>query len=329
MARRLGRLLLLPFAWCAANGCETIAGYDDVEPWPPDAGSQNDTAPPDTSSESDATGDPDTGELDSPVDSPNEPPIDAPKDVDSGPCPVLGGGDACARVSKFTAATQVLDGAGDEFCDVPAMEFEVNGCPTMLPAEPPTLPERVFLRIAWSTDAFHFHVHVVDPSVVVNPNAGDLYDGDSVEIYVAGASGDKLTGSYDGTNDGGAIQIVLAPPGAGFPTRGQAFFNPGNGAHTNAPISPSIFAGRLVADGYEIELRFPWVAFAEPAVPGNKIGFDFAINAQVNSDAGGRELQCIISDVFVDGEAACGYPSGTPAQPWCDDRAWCQPVLQP
>ncbi|HMJ13474.1 MAG TPA: sugar-binding protein, partial [Polyangiaceae bacterium] len=174
----------------------------------------------------------------------------------------------------------------------------------------------------------HLHVRVVDPAVLVNPDPDRLWDGDAIEIYLAGASGENLTGSYNGTNDGGAIQIVLAPPGAGFPTRGRAFFNPSASQHTNAPINASIYAGRRTDEGYELELRYPWSAVADPAVRGARIAFDLAVGARKDSDAGGRQIQCIISDVFVDGQSACGFPAGTAAQPYCDDRTWCQPTLE-
>lgn len=311
------RLLL---AALAVFGCEAIAGYNDVEPWPRDAGTAGrggaDAAVADSArdvandrSSSDADADSGIG------------------DADSGPCVMLTGNDACSRVPRFSAPRQIVDGSGDEFCDIEAMVFDVDSCPTLLPSEPPDMPERVYLRIGWSADAFHLHVRVVDPAVLVNPNPDRLWDGDAVEIYVAGASGEKLTGSYNGSNDGGAIQIVLAPPGAGFGTRGRAFFNPGGGVHQNAPISSSIYAGRLTDDGYELELRYPWVAFADPAVPGARIAFDLAVDARSDSDASGRQVQCIISNVFVEGESACGFDDGRPAEPWCDDRTWCQPAL--
>jgi hypothetical protein len=303
--------------WKRRGGCEEIAGYNDVEPWPPEAGAPR--ADSGTDQGVDATAE------DVAVDDNDAPPGDA----DSGPCPVLTGNDACETVPRFTASTHVVDGIGAEFCDIPAMVFEVNSCPMLYPSEPPVLPEKVYLRIAWSTDAFHLHIRVVDPSVIVNPDPGNLWNGDAVEIFIAGASGENLNGSYNGSNDGGAIQIVLAPPGAGVSTRGQAFFNPGGSVHTSAPINSSIYAGRLVDDGYELELRYPWAAFAEPATPGSRIAFDIAIGAQQDSDAGGRQLQCVISDVFIDGASACGYPAGVPAQPWCDDRTWCQPELLP
>jgi hypothetical protein len=311
------RVLLL--GALAFVGCEAIAGYDDVEPWPREAGAAG-------------QGGADAAISDSARDVSNDsnPPRDAEagiEDAEAGPCSMLTGNDACSRVPRFTAARQVVDGSGEEFCDIQAMVFDVDSCPTLIPSEPPDMPERVYLRIGWSMDAFHLHVRVVDPAVLVNPNPDRLWDGDAIEIYVAGASGEKLTGSYNGSNDGGAIQIVLAPPGAGFGTRGRAFFNPGGGVHQNTPISSSIYAGRLTADGYELELRYPWVAFADPAVPGARIAFDLAVDARSDSDASGRQIQCIISNVLVDGELACGFDDGRPAEPWCDDRAWCQPTL--
>lgn len=367
----------------SVTGCEAIAGYNRVQPWPPEAATQPEDggrAAPDgggaggsgsrggaggtgarasggrasgrdsgaggaSGAGVDAGGDGeapagtggrrvDAGDAgvfvpDSSAD--GAPAREAGEDAPSGPCPVLVGNDACATVPRFTASTQVVDGIGDEFCDVPAMVFDVSECPTLLRvtvADPAEMPERATLRIAWSSDAFHLHIHVADPQVIVNPDPARLWDGDAVELFIAGPSAGGLTGSYNGSNDGGAIQIVLAPPGAGFPTRGQAFFNPGGNVHTNAPISSSIYAGRLVDDGYELELRLPWVAFADPAIPGALMGFDVAISTQKDADVG-RQLQCIISDVEVDGTEACDFPRNRPAEPYCDDRTWCRPELQP
>jgi hypothetical protein len=359
MQRRLSSLGRLSFTallgLASAVGCEAIAGYNDVEPRPPgfvggasgatgasgasarggtgpggsgggqvgaagSGGQPNLDARPD-SVEPDSSG----GETSADVS------VDTgPEDVDSGPCPILVGGNACTGVHRFTASRQVIDSYGDEFCDIPAMVFDVNDCPTMIPGgELPDLPEKVYLRVAWSQRDFHLHVRVVDPNVVVNPADTSLWNGDAIEVYIAGTSGTGLTGSYDGTDDGGAIQIVLAPPGGGHETRGQAFFNPGDGRHTSTRIDKSSYAGRLTDDGYELELIYTWALIAEPRVPGAKIAFDLAVGAQQIADAGGRQLQCIISNVFVDGALACGYMKNVPAQPWCDDRTWCQPELLP
>jgi hypothetical protein len=365
MQRRLsslGRLTLTALLGLGtALGCEAIAGYNDVEPRPPgfaggkagakgasgatgatgasgasgtgtgagggqvgaagSGGRPNSDARPDTPEPDSSSGG--TTSADASIDT-------GPEDADSGPCPILVGGNACTGIHRFTASRQVIDGYGDEFCDIPAMVFDVNDCPTMIPSgELPNLPEKVYLRAAWSQRDFHLHVKVEDPNVVVNPADASLWNGDAVEIYIAGTSGTGLTGSYDGTDDGGAIQIVLAPPGAGQAARGQAFFNPGDGRHTSTRIDQSSYAGRLTSDGYELELIYTWALIAEPRVPGAKIAFDLAVGAQQIADAGGRQLQCIISNVFVDGALACGYRAGVPAQPWCDNRTWCQPELLP
>jgi hypothetical protein len=354
MERRLNSLrrssLTALLGACAAIGCEMIAGYNDVEPRPPlaasgAAGSGTSGTLGSGGGQLGAAGDGGSGgqpNLDARTDTPvpdsssggtsSDVSIDnGPKDADAGPCTIIVGNDACDTVPRFpTGVTQVIDGFGDEFCTIPAMEFDVNDCPTMIPGgELPNLPEKVYLRVAWSQFHFHLHVKVEDPNVLVNPADTSLWNGDAVEIYIAGTSGAGLTGSYDGTDDGGAIQIVLAPPGGGHAARGQAFFNPGDGRHTSTRIDASTYAGRLTSDGYELELIYTWLPIANPRVPGAKIAFNIAVGAQQVLDAGGRQLQCIISNVFVDGEEACGYTPGTPAQPWCDNRTWCQPELLP
>jgi hypothetical protein len=245
---------------------------------------------------------------------------------DASECLLPTGQDLCQTLPKFAAASQVVDGVGDEFCGIPAMTFDAVSCPTVDPDPPPALPASVSLRVAWSAQAVHLHVRVQDPAIIVQPDRARLWNGDSVEIYIAGASGAQLTGAFDGTNDGGAIQLVLTPPSGAFPARGEAFFSR-FGAHSE--IDPSLYAGRLIPGGYELELRFPWPSSANPATPGARVAFDFALGVQDAASAGGRQLQCIISDVFVDGAQACGLAAGTAAAPYCDDRTWCQPELLP
>src|SRR5262249_46600347 len=135
---------------------------------------------------------------------------DVAAETEAGPCPALVGTDACQSVPHFTAKEQIVDGAGDEFCDIPAMVFDMAHCGTTDVAVPPALPEIASLRIAWSDDAFHLHLHVTDPSVIVNPESSLLWDADALEIFIAGTG--TLHGPYNGSNDGGAIQIVLSPP---------------------------------------------------------------------------------------------------------------------
>lgn len=347
--------------WAASVfGCEALLGYNDLAAWPAEAGVED---PEDLDASTDGSVDAPDGDLEEPEldagsdgrpEAGAQPELDAAQpvsrdaaadaapDVDagSGPdaapeagaqpdaseCLLPTGQDLCQTLPKFTAASQVVDGVGDEFCGIPAMTFDAVGCPTLDPDPPPALPASASLRVAWSAQAVHLHVRVQDPAVIVQPDRARLWNGDSVEIYIAGASGAQLTGAFDGTNDGGAIQLVLTPPSGAFPARGEAFFSR-FGAHS--AIDPSLYAGRLVPGGYELELRFPWPASANPATPGARVGFDFALGVQDAASAGGRQLQCIISDVFVDGAQACGLSAGTPAAPYCDDRTWCQPQLLP
>src|SRR5687768_1598636 len=142
----------------AAIGCEAIAGYNDVEPRPPSTtggkagtaasgaggggGQLSDGGSAGTGAGTGASGGrtnsdarPDTTEPDSSggTTSADVSVEDAPQDVDAGPCRILVGGNACATVPKFTASRQVIDGDGSEFCDIPAMVFDVNDCPTMIP----------------------------------------------------------------------------------------------------------------------------------------------------------------------------------------------------
>jgi hypothetical protein len=348
----------------ALGGCELIAGYNGLKPWQSEAGAEEDASALDGGADDDdaAQDDVDAAPADvdaAPVDvdagtaahdagrdaasgvsgdagadaasDASEPSAEAGADAapepDAAVCSTREDQDVCTALPRFTA-NQVVDGAGDEFCDIPAKVFAVVACPTLDPSTPPALPGRVVLRVAWSTQALHLHMHVSDPTVIVQADPARLWNGDAVEIYIAGASGADLHGVYTGTDDGGAVQLVLAPPSAPFATRGEAFLSR-FGAHS--PIDPALYAGRLVADGYELELRYPWAASAAPALAAGRVAFDLAINVQDRSDAGGRELQCMISsgDVFVDGSEACGLAAGEPAQPYCDDRTWCQPQLSP
>jgi hypothetical protein len=343
--------------WAASMfGCEALLGYNDLEPRraggddrdaamdgggaEPDAGMEEPERDAHSGGESEAGGD--EPELDAGQPVSNDAAADAAPDVDAGSgqdaapeagaqpdaseCLLPTGQDLCQTLPKFTAASQVVDGVGDEFCGIPAMTFDAVSCPTLDPDPPPALPASASLRVAWSAQAVHMHVRVQDPTIIVQPDRARLWNGDSVELYIAGASGAQLTGAFDGTNDGGAIQLVLTPPSGAFAARGEAFFSR-FGAHSE--INSSLFAGRLVPGGYELELRFPWPASANPATPGARVAFDFALGVQDSAGAGGRQLQCLISDVFIDGSEACGLPAGTAAAPYCDDRTWCQPLLLP
>jgi hypothetical protein len=347
---RLPRAALLGLL--SALGCEAIAGYNDVEPRPSASGGASgsggsrsggaggssatggsgDTGGAGGSSGASGSGGAggntirDASSEDQRVTDAKQNDVTTDRalvDAEAGACTMLTGADPCISVQRFTAAAQVIDGVGDEFCNIRAVVLDVDNCPTNYPKTPPALPERAYLRVAWSMAAIHLHVHVDDP--LVQPNLSDdrIWDGDAVELFVTSASGSGLHGSYDGTSDNGAIQIIMAPPTPSFPANARAFFNDGT-----SNIAVSNVAGRLVPGGYEIEIRFPWVV--PPAGPSSRIALNLSIDARdVTDGSGGRQLECILSDVFVDGQSACGFSAGTAAKPYCDDRSWCQPTLAP
>jgi hypothetical protein len=245
--------------------------------------------------------------------------------VDDGP---TGGSDAplgpygCATMARFTAAQQVVDGVGDEFDGITPVVFRASDAPWTDTVPPPQLPEQVTFRAAWSPDGFHIHVHVDDPIVIVNPDTSKIWDGDSVEVMVANST--TFTGRFDGSNDGGALHIGVAPPAGYYTARGIIYVDPVSGTNYRYPLDNSLYAGRTVPGGYEVEVYLPWAPDTAPLVPGGSIGFQFAINAQdvpTPPDAqNGRQLTANLPMRAVD-PAGCGLV-------WCDDRTWCRPTLE-
>jgi len=246
---------------------------------------------------------------------------------DSGVCRVSIGAAPCQVISRMPDPDlQIIDGAGDDFCGVGALVFEARNAAATSPSPAPDLPEQVTLRVAWSPGYFHSHVHVSDANVI--PSTGDvLWDGDAIEYFVAPPSTSGYDGSYSTGADRGPRQIVLSPPGPDKPARGAVYLDYViTGQVTTLPAE--YFAGRLVSDGYELELRLPWGSVTDPPASGKRIAFDFAIDVQDSPDAGQRQLQGTINQTFVDGSELCGLASGQAAWPACDTRTWCQPALE-
>jgi hypothetical protein len=228
---------------------------------------------------------------------------DAPAD-----CTAPGTGDPCHSIPRFTG-TQVVDGVGNEFCSIPAFVMTTKNAGYVNPASTMSTTSRAIVRIGWSPDALHAHVHVDDPKVLGAPL---IYDGDNVQFFIAG---DKPSvGNYSGTDDGSANQLLLAPPDTTM----------GAGRSSTHYGSPKFdFAARTVPGGYEIELRWPWNGVATPAAVGKIIGLDLVVG-----------VKDVAADVTVDFEyglyrrdKATTSCMGT-AELWCDDLLWCTPTLQ-
>lgn len=242
-------------------------------------------------------------------------------------CPGPSTGDACTLVPRLPRA-QKVDGFGDEFCDVPATSFDAKSAQYVEPSKPPAgVSSTARVHVAYSDAGLHVFVHVADPKVVVAPYTSVplLTNGDSIEICAAGFG--DVTGSFSHGVDVGAAHIVIAPPYGGFPPRALRYDSFEDG--TPAALPSTDFAGRLVDDGYEIELHLRWAdltgTHGTPVAP-QKIAFDVSIN--LSDDGKARVLQETLGFRPQTKPSDDCVHNGTTAEPYCDDRVWCTPSLQ-
>ena len=259
----------------------------------------------------------DSATTDTPTDTLVADGTDAPADAPS--CPILAGGDVCATIHRFTAPKQILDGAGDEFCDVPATRFVVatGAHPSVTPA-PAAVDTVVLLRVAWSADALHLHAHVDQAKIYVAPPVEDIWRGDAIEVFVAGSA--MLTGPFGPSADG-AEQILASPDQSpGSPARAWVYVS---GSYSSA-VGPSNFGTRMVPGGYEIELQIPWVDLRATPVSGGGVAFNLGVDVRQSADVtSGPLLQS-----FLVYNAAPASTTCTGGHPSCDDRTWCLTHLE-
>jgi hypothetical protein len=225
-------------------------------------------------------------------------------------------------MARFTATSQIVDGVGDEFCNVPPVTFTTANAPyreghTAGSAAPLTPPSgSVTFRAAWSLDAFHLHAHVVDPTILESNDNSMLWNGDEIEIFVAGSTDFSVT--YPTGTNANAIQIGIVPPSGLVGARGVVYLG-----QNRQTLDSQYFAARLVAGGWEAEVKLPWQGTAKPTGAGDKMGFYFGLSAQ-NTAGVGREEYASLPVPAVTG----GTCPTAPALPWCDDRTWCKPTLK-
>ena len=230
------------------------------------------------------------------------------------------------EVARLTSE-HIVDGEGDEFCDVPA--FELNFSNAARGAA--DLPQTALARVAWSPEALHLFAEVSDPEVATNSNIDWLWDGDTVELYVATREASELSGFFTGRIDG--VQLVFAPPSAEHPARAARLFwlpnNDGSWRQVREEVTQD-FSAQLTADGYSIEAKLPWSKFG-PRTPDMTAGMAIAFNLALSTASaqslldGGREGAALL---YV-GDAASGVATCDGEQmPWCNSTTWCSPVLQ-
>lgn len=232
----------------------------------------------------------------------------------------LGLGNYCECMPRFLGS-QSVDGAGDEFSVFAPMTFALVSAPYVNAGRAGAQPETVTLRAAWSDVGLHVHVHVEDPSIVPDSSA-TLWNGDNVQLFAA-PTGD-LTGTYMGTEDGGAIHVLISAPDLTDVSRAVVIYQ--NGAASNSTFVNGLYATRRVAGGYEVEVQLKWLPAAAKPQSRGRVGFDLLVGAASDSSVG-LALEGGLANNPVSGSSpACEL--GGRVQPGCDDRTWCRPLLQ-
>ena len=225
-------------------------------------------------------------------------------------------------MARFTATKQVVDGVGDEFCDVPPVHYTAGNAPYREGhsggSAPPTTapPEEVTFRAAWSLDAFHLHAQVIDPTIIESNDDSMFWNGDEVEIFVAGSPDFSVT--YPAGTSANAIEIGIVPPSGLVGARGIVYLG-----QSHQALDSQYFAARLVPGGYEVEVQLPWAGTAKPTQAGDTMGFYFGLSTQ-DTVGVGREEYASLPVPAVSG-STCPV---SPPLPWCDDRTWCHPTLK-
>ena len=123
--------------------------------------------------------------------------------------------------------------------------------------------------LAFTDGAIYGAVRVRDDKLTPNPRRA--FDGDSVELFIDGRSGESQGSSYTGK---GCAQLFLAPLGKEGVVR-----KVGAGA-AGAPDG-AVYAWRKTAEGYDVEFRIPLDHRFFPAVNGEekfRVGFDIGLN---------------------------------------------------
>jgi hypothetical protein len=213
----------------------------------------------------------------------------------------------CTTIPRFTG-TQVVDGFDNDFCNVPGYVMDLANAGYVNATTTPVSATRTVMRIAWSTAGLHGFVHVDDPNVIV---VGNFYDGDNVQFFI---SAERPVSGLPPTD--GGDQLYTAPP---FGT------NPATSQVTYITTTARQVVGQIVAGGYDIEVLWPWSAATTAMTSGKIIGFDVMVGVNDTSTASARDFEYGI--VLRTPITTTTCPSTT-IQMYCDDRTWCEPVLQ-
>jgi hypothetical protein len=248
-----------------------------------------------------------------------------PSDGGGGSCGSGTTADPCkSGIPKFTG-TQKVDGSGSEFCALPYFVLNAQNAAKIINynSVPLSQFETATARVAWDSAGFHAVVEVQDSSVqTVNmvdatQATSKSYQGDSIEIFFS--SSNNVTGLT--SSDSNTVHLVI-------PANGPAVSVKDTGSSgTPTALLTSQYAQATTSTGYAIEVLIPWPG-STPSSAGT-IRFDMALNSAdktYSSIDKMRDGQLIYYIGSPSGTTTCQTTDGT--VPWCDDRIWCQTVVQ-
>jgi hypothetical protein len=233
--------------------------------------------------------------------------------------------DPCqAGIPKFTG-TQTVDGSGTEFCSLPYFQLDAQNAAKVInySTPPPSQFETAIARVAWDSAGFHAFVEVQDSSVQTVKMAdasqatSKSYQGDSIELFIS--SSNNVTGLT--SSDNNTVHVVIPANGPAVSVKDTG----SSGTPTALPTAQ--FAQATTATGYAIEVLLPWPGSAPSAA--STVRFDMALNSAdktFTSVDKMRDGQLVYYIGSSSGSTSCQTADGT--VPWCDDRIWCQAVVQ-
>jgi len=249
----------------------------------------------------------------------------------SGSCVAAGSSGSCAgttakpctAIPAFTG-TQLVDGYGDDFCQVPGFLLAFDSTAgkinvTSGETAGATYPEKATFKVAWSPTHVQVHVEVIDPSVNANKNPSEIWNGDGVEFMISTNS--NVTGLT--SSDANTLHVIANS------TIGVTVKASGNSGNHSQISDASQFKAITTSRGYAIEVKLPWPG-GVTVTSGTAIYFDAAINsARLNSadSSSPRVAQALLYQSSNTTNTSC-TGTGNDVAPFCDDRLWCPTKFQ-
>ncbi|MGQ9698063.1 MAG: serine hydrolase [Armatimonadota bacterium] len=156
-------------------------------------------------------------------------------------------------------------------------------------------------RLGWDDRGLLVLVIVQDDVALESPSDGELWNGDSVELFVASRVGGE-----------GLYQVVVSPGIDPKHPKLRTWTNR-RGASPGLP-SPAVEAASAKTDGgYVLEVLLPWSNLPTKPRPGSEIGFQIYVN---DSDAPGQRFQAVwYPRTGTDGDPTAMYPIRLASKP--------------